>query len=420
MKTHPQTLRTAAVALFASAAFLNAPVFGQAAPVVAPPPPVVVTPPPPVAETPPPVVRPAPAPAPRATPAEPPRAAPAAPEARRTARPAQRAPERSVRIANRSAPAPAAPAASAPETTPAAPAPAPVAEATLPPPVAEPAPAAPAEPAGDVAVVDTESSTVTWLVAAGLALVIALAGIVLWRRRRSAEDDYYYEEPAYEEPANVVEPAAPVARADYQPALVTPAFRRPETAPVVEPEVTASATGIELGEADRADMEALAASSSPEGHRPWLEFLMRPVRAGTTDDEALVEFELTVGNTGTVAAEHVRISTWMLAGQGSDMERSLIEPPADAATSETRIAPGDGARVDAAIALPRNRLRDDVLPVVVADARYRLPGGGEGRTSARFAVGLPSGDGLAPFAVALGEGLRDDVEVRLHGEPEHV
>jgi len=88
--------------------------------------------------------------------------------------------------------------------------------------------------------------------------------------------------------------------------------------------------------------------------------------------------------------------------------------------SGSRIAPGDGARVDATIALPREQLRDDVLPVVVADARYRLPGGGEGRTSARFAVGLPSGDGLAPFAVDLPSGLRDDVEARLHGEPERV
>jgi hypothetical protein len=184
--------------------------------------------------------------------------------------------------------------------------------------------------------------------------------------------------------------------------------------------VVAAGAGLSVHEADRADMEALNASSSPEGHRPWLEFLMRPVRAGTTDDETLVEFELTVGNTGTVAAEDVRISTWLLAGSGSEMESALIEPPADAATSETRIAPGDGAKVDASIALPRARLQGDVLPVVVADARYSLPGGGEGRTSARFAVGLPSGDGLQPFAVALGEGLSENIEARLEGEPEHV
>ncbi len=412
MKTHNQALRTAAVALFATAAFINAPVFGQAAPVVAPPPPVQAAPPPPVAVTPPRVT---PAPAPRAAPPAPPRAAPSVPEARQIARPAPRVAERSTRPVARTAPAaPAAPAAAPPAAAPTA--------ETAPPPVAEPAPITEPAPATTEAsgTQQVESSAVPWLVAAGLALVIALAGFVFFRRRRANEDDYYYEETAYEEPSVAAEPAAPVATRDYQPALVTPAFRRAETAPVAEPEVVAASTGIALHEATQADMDALAASSSPEGNRPWLEFLMRPVRAGATDDETLVEFELTVGNTGSVPAEDVRISTWMFAADASEMERSLIAPPADAATSETRIEPGDGAKVDATITLPRARLADDVLPVVVADARYRLPDGSEGRTSARFAVGLPSGDGLAPFAVALGDGLRDDVQAQLHGEAEHV
>jgi hypothetical protein len=296
--------------------------------------------------------------------------------------------------------------ASAPEIAPApVPAAAPIADAS--PPVAEPASAAAAPVATEVAPA-TEGLAFSWLAGAGLVLVIALAGFFLLRRRRSAEEGYDYGEPVHEEPVAAAEPVAAPER-DYQPAIVTPAFRRAGT--VAEPEVVAAAAaaGLAVQEADRADLDALNASSSPEGHRPWLEFLMRPVRAGSTDDEALVEFELTVGNTGTVAAEDVRISTWMLAGAGSEMESALIEPPAAAATSETRIAPGDGARVDASIALPRARLRGGVLPVVVADARYRLPGGGEGRTSARFAVGLPSGDGL-----------REDVEARLEGEPERV
>jgi len=148
---------------------------------------------------------------------------------------------------------------------------------------------------------------------------------------------------------------------------------------------------------------------------------MRPVRAGTSEDEARVEFELTVGNTGSVPARDVQVSTWMVAGgEGTDMERSLIEAPADASHSEMDIAPGDGARVDGAISLPRERLHGSVLPVIVADARYRLPDGSEGRTHASFAVGLPSGDGLAPFDADRPSGLRDDVEARLHGEPERV
>ena len=62
-----------------------------------------------------------------------------------------------------------------------------------------------------------------------------------------------------------------------------------------------------------------------------------------------------------------------------------------------------------------------MLPVVVADARYTLPDGSEGRTQASFAVGLPGeGDDLDPFAVDRSSGLIETVEARLHGEPTRV
>jgi hypothetical protein len=262
------------------------------------------------------------------------------------------------------------------------------------PPAVTAAPAAqPAEPAGSAI------ATWQWLLAAAAIAVIAIASAHLIARRRRREEAYYeeavYEEPAYEAPAIAVEPALVPAAAVAEEASVT--------------------------ESDRADVDALAASSEPAPNRPWLEFLMRPVRAGTSEDETRVEFELTVGNTGSVPARDVQVSTWMVAGgEGTDMERSLIEPPADAILSEMTIAPGDGARVDGAISLPRDGLHGSVLPVVVADARYRLPDGSEGRTHASFAVGLPSGDGIAPFAADSPSGLRDDVEARLHGEPERV
>ncbi|MGJ3625784.1 hypothetical protein AB5I41_29790 [Sphingomonas sp. MMS24-JH45] len=84
---------------------------------------------------------------------------------------------------------------------------------------------------------------------------------------------------------------------------------------------------------------------------------MRPVRAGTNVDKALVEIELTVGNAGTIAAEDVRISTFMLAaGSESEMERLLIEPRDDAAVSPMTIAAGEGARVDATLAMNRAAL----------------------------------------------------------------
>ena len=236
------------------------------------------------------------------------------------------------------------------------------------------------------------------MLAAAAIAIIALGAILLIARRRRRAEEAFFDEVYYEEPADVAPAAAP------EPALVP---------------VAAAAEELSVAQSDRADVDALAASSEPAPNRPWLEFLMRPVRAGTSEDETRVEFELTVGNTGSVPARDVQVSTWMVAtGQGTDMERSLIEPPADATHSEMSIAPGDGARVDGAISLPTARLHGSVLPVVVADARYRLPDGSEGRTHASFAVGLPSGDGLAPFEAD--SGLRDDVEARLHGEPERV
>ncbi len=55
---------------------------------------------------------------------------------------------------------------------------------------------------------------------------------------------------------------------------------------------------------------------------------MRPVRAGSSADDALVEIELTVGNSGSVAAHDVRISTFMFASEAasqSEMDRLLLE-----------------------------------------------------------------------------------------------
>ena len=62
-----------------------------------------------------------------------------------------------------------------------------------------------------------------------------------------------------------------------------------------------------------------------------------------------------------------------------------------------------------------------VSPVIVADARYRLPDGSEGRTSASFVVGMTpeEGGGLEPFSLARPE-MHENVEARLANEPVHA
>jgi hypothetical protein len=221
-------------------------------------------------------------------------------------------------------------------------------------------------------------------------------------------------------PAPAAEPVATAPVAGPPPRALQPA--PPPAVPVAAAAAAVPAVAEEssVEDAAQSDVDALAADSAPVSGRPWLEFLMRPVRAGTSQDETIVQFELTVGNTGTVAARDVRISTWMFAGnEGSDMERSLITPPAGATISEVDIEAGDGTRVDGEISMPKSD-RDTVLPVVHADARYRLPDGTEGRTSASFSVGLPEGDGISPFQLDRATGLIETVEARLYGEPERV
>ena len=427
MKQHLNQVRPATAALFAALVIPIAPVYAQDAavappPVVAAPPPVISAPPPPVTAAPTP-----PAATPRATPTPAPtaRATPRTPA--RTAAPARTATRTPVR-APAAAPAPAAP----------APAPVPVAQApveTTPPPAA-PAEtiAPPVEPVAQAPIREeagTRGSMLPWMIG-GLALLAILAGFFLFRRRRT---DEAYEETFYEpappreelrEPSFVAPiEAAPVAAAPVFVPVHDPVPEARPAAPPVAEEIEAPLPPpeeIAVADADHADVEALAASSEPVAGRPWLEFLMRPLRAGTNRDNTIVQFELTVGNTGNVDARDVRISTWVVAaGEGTDMERSLIVP-SDAAVQQVAIEAGEGTTVEAKIGLAKGDADESILPVVHADARYTLPDGTEGRTHASFAVGVPSAEGgeLQPFLADRSSGLRENVEARLYGEPERV
>ncbi|HEX8124713.1 MAG TPA: hypothetical protein VF548_03950 [Allosphingosinicella sp.] len=257
---------------------------------------------------------------------------------------------------------------------------APVATAPLPPPVAQTPPlevlpeTPPAPVATSVETRDSRDSFLPWLLG-GLVLLGALAFFALRRRRPSVVHDERVYEPA---PAPTVVPVA--------------------AAPIVAP------------------VETVAPAARPE-----LDLTMRPVRAGVSGDDARVEFELTVGNSGAVAAENVRISTWMLASGSSEAESALIVPRDHADTPPVTIGAGESRTLEASVALPTAEVDGDaVLPVVVADARYRLPDGSEGRTSASFEVGVPDGAGLAHFGIENPSGLHEGVVARPLREPQRI
>jgi LPXTG-motif cell wall-anchored protein len=379
MKQQPHPLRRAACLLLTAAALPFTPLAAQDTQPV--PEPFAVEVPAPVAVTPVEVPAPDPVvaePAPAAETTAPPPAARRASQARPAARTAPRTAQvRSTAPVRQAQPAPA-PAAPAAEATP-APIPA---EATIPP-VVLPAPETPAP------VAEESGMSSNLLLLVGGALVLgALALFFMLRRRRRTGDEVIEREDSLHEADSDCFDEVPVAAG--------------AAAPLAD-----------------AEDEPLAAT---ETGRPWLDLQMRPVRAGVTGEDAVVEFELSVDNQGNAPARDIRISTWMFAAGSSretEMERSLIERPGDSELPS--IGAGDGERIESSVALPTAGLAEDaVLPVVVAEARYRLPDGSEGRTSASFAVGVPDGEELAHFAIDNPSGFHDDVEARPLGEVERA
>lgn len=262
-----------------------------------------------------------------------------------------------------------------------------------------------------------------WLLA-GIVVLLGAIGFLATRRRRT-EEQVYDEDVLTSYDDTVIGAPIVAATPAFMPAAA-PAY--PPAAPIVTGDLPAPVADehAEIVRPEPEEVADLTAADAPVADRPWLEFALRPVRAGISADEALVEIELTVGNSGTVKAKNVRISTFMFAGDpGNDeMDRLLIEHGGDGVQPVT-IEPGAGARVDATLALPKASLIEStngsILPVVVADARYTLADGSEGRTSARFTIGISEEGSPAMSPILLAErGMHDDVEARLEGVPEHA
>jgi MYXO-CTERM domain-containing protein len=430
MKNHPTPNRRAFAALIPATLLLAAPAFAQDVPAAQTAPPAVQVAPPPVVPT----VSEPPASAPSTVapaaiaPVETTTTEAPAPAATRTTR----AVTRTTRVTHPAAPVTArAPAAVAPApvaVTPAEPVPAQVTPA----PVEAVAPP-PAAPAATTETTTTEQPATWPWVLGGLVALLGIIGLFVMRRRRADVDEVLYEEP-YVEPvvqrAPIIAPAPVVAEPAFESAPVPEFLRAAPLAAAVDTPAPAASEDATLAEPEAADVAELTAGDAPIADRPWLEFALRPVRAGISADEALVEFELTVCNAGSVKAKDVRISTFLFAsepGSEAEMERMLIErgESHDDGLSRVTIEPGEGTRVDATLALPKAQLLEttngSILPVVIADARYTLADGSEGRTSASFTIGVSEEGSPAMSPLLLADrGMHDEVEARLCGVPEHA
>ncbi len=342
-----------ALFLLAATALCSTPLLAQEA---GTPPPVVATVPPPAAQPSPPpavpaaptfaprqeVVQPLPArPAPVATP-EPDESGPVASPARSAPRPARaRTEPRAVAAAPATTPAPAAEPVPTPPAALAADAPAePDAGAAPAPETAAPAIApADATPARD--------GIPTWLwVVGGAILLLAALGLTARTRRRSGAT---YVEPAYVEPAYDAAPAVPVA-----------------TEPV-----------------------AVAVAPDPsDAERPWIRMTLEPTSNEARDDGNVISYHLIVENEGPVDARNVEVSSFLFSDVNSSAaEQALIGTKA--LRGRIDVPAGGSVRVEGHVVV-QDTATSDGEAKIVADARYPLPGGGEGHLAARFAVDAAS------------------------------
>ncbi|UUY00039.1 hypothetical protein [Sphingomonas sp. J315] len=288
-----------------------------------------------------------------------------------------------------------------------------------------------------------------WLILAALGGVAALIAAAMLLRRRRSDEPYIEDEVVVAAPVEsarepVIERRMPdpvIQRPVANPVAAAPAFIAPRherelaerLAPDAKPvtpkhdEAKPALENAALSDADPADVAAVLGGAKPAGGRPQLELAMRPIRAGMSRRGATVGFELTVANAGGAPAKDVQIGAFMLGEHGaqqSEIERMLSNPPTDSSLPAATIAPGDGTTLEAMLTMPRDAVDaiagddDGFTPVLVADARYRLPDGREGRTAAAFRIGrVNGGTHLEPIAIQDDPSMYVDVEAELVGVP---
>jgi hypothetical protein len=207
------------------------------------------------------------------------------------------------------------------------------------------------------------------------------------RNRRSVVS----ERPAYVAPTVANEPAAPVIREPVPPIAS-------KSVPVIQESVASNAP---------------VATTTED--RPWIGLSLAPIRAGTDEDGPMVQYELIVDNASDVPASNVRVSSFLIDGaRSSSAELAMIEPMGETQSQTVDVMAGGSVPIVTTIHIDRSDVKgESFVPTVVAEARYPIPGGGEGHFAARFAIGIADGDAIKPVGVRDGDGMHDDVGAQL-------
>ena len=232
------------------------------------------------------------------------------------------------------------------------------------------------EPVVELPAAEDVEGVSPWLYALPLALLVLLGGFVLLRRRRGAE----YDEPLLDPP--------PLAAA-----LPIPAAPRPDPIP-----------------------------------RPWLELELKTLRASFTEVEAVVQFELTIANTGGSPARNLRIDVKMInAGREQDSEISGFFRTAGRETTRLSlpgIAAGQDGVIKGEVGMPIDEMKALKLdgrmlfvPVIAVNALYDFSEGRSGQSSKSYVVGREletSSEKMGAFRVDQGPRIWRTVGQRQH------
>jgi hypothetical protein len=275
-------------------------------------------------------------------------------------------------------------------------------------------PQQPAPGAAPAAQPPAESSgwSLWWL---AVPAVLALAGFLLFRRR-SGED-----EAVVEAQPEAIAPAA-AARQAPSPAA-EPAPRR--TAEMMPPAPKPAAKpALKLPPKVRVVPAAPPAPPEPVGPRAQLEIEFIPARASSTDDAAVVEFEMVLKNVGDAPAGNIRIDTRMFnASATKEMAEFLKGPIHDLSGSpHVQIAPGDELRLQSAMAMPKQDVREILMqgqrlfvPAVASLVAWDWDTDGRGRATMSWLVGRETENKAAKmgaFRLDLGPRIYRQVGVR--------
>ena len=178
----------------------------------------------------------------------------------------------------------------------------------------------------------------TWLAALALALLgVAAAGFVLARRRRTADG---------------VEQDVPIAP------VVPPSSPVPPLPPMAQPAIPAA--------------PAAGSGIVTSSLRPKIVLALRPLRAGVETLRARVEYELTVGNTGSALAAGLNVELVLLSA-GNSHDRLLAQFWAEPRGAP--VANGITVEVGGAILVTGEALmdRDAIETITAADRRMFVP-----------------------------------------------